>query len=111
MQMNYVPCEPSRIYIIRFTLYNNWLGKPALVRWLYFLHVWHLIDKFFLSSLQACASDMAFYNVEFFVQDGHPPLGWYDTAAYLVLPVLLVASQYFSMELMKPPQVKHEPLH
>ncbi|KAG2670189.1 hypothetical protein I3760_14G072500 [Carya illinoinensis] len=36
--------------------------------------------------------------------DGHPPLGWYDTAAYLVLPVLLVASQFFSMELMKPPQ-------
>ncbi|KAL8146147.1 hypothetical protein AgCh_004034 [Apium graveolens] len=37
--------------------------------------------------------------------DGHPPLGWHDTAAYLVLPVLLVASQYFSMEIMKPPQV------
>ncbi|KAK6935890.1 Membrane insertase YidC/ALB3/OXA1/COX18 [Dillenia turbinata] len=36
--------------------------------------------------------------------DGHPPLGWHDTAAYLVLPVLLVASQYVSMELMKPPQ-------
>lgn len=36
--------------------------------------------------------------------DGHPPLGWSDTAAYLVLPVLLVASQYVSMELMKPPQ-------
>ncbi|KAL1817195.1 hypothetical protein DCAR_0521617 [Daucus carota subsp. sativus] len=36
--------------------------------------------------------------------DGHPPLGWHDTAAYLVLPVLLVASQYFSMEIMKPPQ-------
>ncbi|XWS71704.1 hypothetical protein CRYUN_Cryun03dG0161600 [Craigia yunnanensis] len=36
--------------------------------------------------------------------DGHPPLGWYDTAAYLVLPVLLVVSQYVSMELMKPPQ-------
>ncbi|XP_031268185.1 inner membrane protein PPF-1, chloroplastic-like [Pistacia vera] len=36
--------------------------------------------------------------------DGHPPLGWQDTAAYLVLPVLLVASQYVSMELMKPPQ-------
>ncbi|XP_052186565.1 inner membrane protein PPF-1, chloroplastic [Diospyros lotus] len=36
--------------------------------------------------------------------DGHPPLGWQDTAAYLVLPVLLIASQYFSMELMKPPQ-------
>ncbi|XP_010470048.1 PREDICTED: inner membrane protein ALBINO3, chloroplastic isoform X2 [Camelina sativa] len=36
--------------------------------------------------------------------DGHPPLGWYDTAAYLVLPVLLIASQYVSMEIMKPPQ-------
>jgi YidC/Oxa1 family membrane protein insertase len=38
--------------------------------------------------------------------DGHPPLGWYDTAAYLVLPVLLVVSQYVSMELMKPPQTE-----
>ncbi|CAN6472535.1 unnamed protein product [Victoria cruziana] len=36
--------------------------------------------------------------------DGHPPLGWRDTAAYLVLPVLLVVSQYISMELMKPPE-------
>ncbi|KAG9158642.1 hypothetical protein Leryth_021991 [Lithospermum erythrorhizon] len=36
--------------------------------------------------------------------DGHPPLGWPDTLAYLVLPVLLVASQYVSMEIMKPPQ-------
>lgn len=36
--------------------------------------------------------------------DGHPPLGWNDTAAYLVLPILLVVSQYVSMELMKPPQ-------
>ncbi|KAL0417841.1 UNVERIFIED_CONTAM: Inner membrane protein PPF-1, chloroplastic [Sesamum radiatum] len=36
--------------------------------------------------------------------DGHPPLGWQDTAAYLVLPVLLVLSQYVSMEIMKPPQ-------
>lgn len=36
--------------------------------------------------------------------DGHPPLGWSDTAAYLVLPVLLVVSQFVSMEIMKPPQ-------
>ncbi|KAL5992003.1 Inner membrane protein PPF-1, chloroplastic [Asimina triloba] len=36
--------------------------------------------------------------------DGHPPLGWSDTLAYLVLPVLLVVSQYVSMEIMKPPQ-------
>jgi len=39
------------------------------------------------------------------MQDGHPPLGWHDTAAYLVLPVLLILSQYVSMEIMKPPQV------
>lgn len=36
--------------------------------------------------------------------DGHPPLGWADTVAYLVLPVLLVVSQFVSMEIMKPPQ-------
>jgi len=42
------------------------------------------------------------------VQDGHPPLGWYDTVAYLVLPVLLIASQYVSMEIMKPPQVRNK---
>ncbi|GAB2234058.1 hypothetical protein Droror1_Dr00003295 [Drosera rotundifolia] len=36
--------------------------------------------------------------------DGHPPIGWHDAAAYLVLPVLLVVSQFVSMELMKPPE-------
>nr|CAB3497492.1 unnamed protein product [Digitaria exilis] len=36
--------------------------------------------------------------------DGHPPLGWSDTLAYLVLPVLLVISQYISAQVMQPPQ-------
>ncbi|VAH72514.1 unnamed protein product [Triticum turgidum subsp. durum] len=36
--------------------------------------------------------------------DGHPPIGWHDTICYLVLPVLLAASQFVSMEIMKPPQ-------
>lgn len=36
--------------------------------------------------------------------DGTPPLGWADTAAYLVLPVLLVVSQFYSMQIMQPPQ-------
>lgn len=36
--------------------------------------------------------------------DGHPPLGWGDSIAYLVLPVLLIASQYVSMQMMKTPQ-------
>lgn len=34
--------------------------------------------------------------------DGAPPLGWEDTARYLVLPVLLVLSQYASMQLSQP---------
>ncbi|KAK1377377.1 ALBINO3-like protein 1, chloroplastic [Heracleum sosnowskyi] len=36
--------------------------------------------------------------------DGHPPLGWSDTFAYLVLPVLLVASQYISVQVMQTSQ-------
>ncbi|XP_066366139.1 ALBINO3-like protein 1, chloroplastic isoform X2 [Miscanthus floridulus] len=37
-------------------------------------------------------------------EDGHPPLGWSDSLAYLVLPVLLVMSQYISTQVMQPPQ-------
>ncbi|KAK4493540.1 hypothetical protein RD792_018048, partial [Penstemon davidsonii] len=36
--------------------------------------------------------------------DGHPPLGWSDTLAYLGLPLLLVISQYISVQIMQPPQ-------
>ncbi|KAL6569177.1 hypothetical protein OROHE_003458 [Orobanche hederae] len=36
--------------------------------------------------------------------DGHPPLGWSDTLAYLVLPLLLIITQYISVEIMQPPQ-------
>ncbi|XP_077227545.1 ALBINO3-like protein 1, chloroplastic [Tasmannia lanceolata] len=36
--------------------------------------------------------------------DGHPPLGWPDTWAYLVLPVLLVVSQYISIQIMQSSQ-------
>jgi YidC/Oxa1 family membrane protein insertase len=32
--------------------------------------------------------------------DGVPSLGWEDTTAFLILPVLLVVSQFISMELM-----------
>jgi YidC/Oxa1 family membrane protein insertase len=34
--------------------------------------------------------------------DGVPSLGWDDTAAFLILPVFLVISQFISMELMSP---------
>ncbi|KAK6922325.1 Membrane insertase YidC/ALB3/OXA1/COX18 [Dillenia turbinata] len=36
--------------------------------------------------------------------DGHPPLGWSDTLAYLVLPTLLVLTQYISMQIMQSSQ-------
>ncbi|GAY43974.1 ALBINO3-like protein 1 [Citrus sinensis] len=36
--------------------------------------------------------------------DGHPPLGWSDTFAYLVLPVLLVVSQYISVKIIQSSQ-------
>lgn len=36
--------------------------------------------------------------------DGQPPLGWSDTFAYLVLPVLLVVSQYISVQIMQSSQ-------
>ena len=35
-------------------------------------------------------------------KDGQPPLGWPETIAYLVLPVLLVVSQFFSQKIMTP---------
>ncbi|KAJ7957653.1 Inner membrane ALBINO3-like protein 1, chloroplastic [Quillaja saponaria] len=36
--------------------------------------------------------------------DGQPPLGWSDTLAYLVLPILLVVSQYISVQIMQSSQ-------
>lgn len=36
--------------------------------------------------------------------DGHPPLGWSDSFAYLVLPVLLIITQYISVQIMQPSQ-------
>lgn len=35
--------------------------------------------------------------------DGAPPIGWHDALCYLVLPVLLVASQAYSQKLLQPP--------
>ena len=37
------------------------------------------------------------------LQNGAPPIGWHDASAYLVLPVLLVVSQYVSQKIISPP--------
>jgi len=34
--------------------------------------------------------------------DGAPPVGWHDAAAYLVMPVLLIVSQYISQAIISP---------
>ncbi|PHU02942.1 hypothetical protein BC332_28193 [Capsicum chinense] len=41
--------------------------------------------------------------------DGHPPLGWSDTFAYLALPVLLVVTQYISIQIIQPAQQSDDP--
>ena len=33
--------------------------------------------------------------------DGHPPVGWATAGAYLVMPVLLTASQYISLAIIR----------
>lgn len=40
---------------------------------------------------------------------GAPPLGWHDTIAYLILPVLLVVSQSASQKIMQPEQTATDP--
>lgn len=40
---------------------------------------------------------------------GAPPLGWHDTISYLVLPVLLVVSQFFSQKVISPQQQSTDP--
>lgn len=42
-------------------------------------------------------------------KDGAPPVGWVEAAAYLVLPVLLVVSQYISQQIMSPQSSKEDP--
>lgn len=34
--------------------------------------------------------------------DGAPPVGWHDALCYLILPVLLMATQFYSQKLMAP---------
>jgi YidC/Oxa1 family membrane protein insertase len=35
--------------------------------------------------------------------DGHPPIGWATAGAYLVMPLLLVVSQFISQQVISPP--------
>lgn len=37
------------------------------------------------------------------LQNGAPPIGWHDALCYLVIPVILVASQAYSQKLLQPP--------
>lgn len=35
--------------------------------------------------------------------NGAPPIGWHDALCYLILPIMLVASQFYSQKLIQPP--------
>lgn len=37
------------------------------------------------------------------LQNGAPPIGWHDALSYLIIPVILVASQSYSQKLLQPP--------
>lgn len=65
-----------------------------------------IIDVLLLSSLKLLVQFSFLVHCS---QDGHPPLGWHDTLAYLALPVLLVISQYISVQIMQASQVGHFP--
>ncbi|KXZ44976.1 ALB32 protein [Gonium pectorale] len=43
------------------------------------------------------------------LQDGAPPVGWANAGAYLVMPVLLVASQYISQKIISTQQQNTDP--
>ena len=36
-------------------------------------------------------------------ENGAPPIGWYDAACYLVLPIALVVSQFITQKILQPP--------
>jgi len=55
------------------------------------------------SSLASRASGGGFSWL-FPFQNGAPPIGWHDAAAYLVLPFALVASQFITQKILQPPQ-------
>lgn len=40
--------------------------------------------------------------------DGAPPVGWEAAIKYLILPVLLTASQFVSQRIMSPPSVRED---
>ncbi|KAK9823479.1 hypothetical protein WJX72_003029 [[Myrmecia] bisecta] len=41
--------------------------------------------------------------------DGAPPIGWHDAGAYLLLPVLLVVSQFVSQKIISPSPASQDP--
>ena len=42
-------------------------------------------------------------------EGGAPPVGWHDAGAYLIMPMLLIVSQYVSQKLISPPQNSQDP--
>jgi YidC/Oxa1 family membrane protein insertase len=56
-----------------------------------------------------CCTQGAGLTWLFPLKDGAPPIGWHDAGAYLVLPVLLVLSQYISQKVVSPSNQQTDP--
>lgn len=73
-----------------------WIAWKAHFIWLLALLTWYCCCA-------ACALlQGAGLSWLFPFQDGAPPIGWHDAIAYLVLPVLLIISQYVSQKIVSP---------
>lgn len=67
----------------------------------------NLLDErfLFLPSLQGPVSEtgQSLSTWLYPLVNGAPPIGWHDALCYLILPVILVASQFYSQKLLQPP--------
>ena len=59
---------------------------------------------FFIPSLAGPSPDRTLDWLLPLDADYNPPIGWHDASLYLIVPVLTVASQYLSMNILTPPK-------
>jgi YidC/Oxa1 family membrane protein insertase len=59
---------------------------------------------FFIPSLAGPSPDRTLAWLLPLDENYAPPIGWHDAGLYLIVPILTVASQYVSMEILKPPK-------
>jgi YidC/Oxa1 family membrane protein insertase len=64
---------------------------------------------FFIPSLAGPSADRSLDWLLPLDANYNPPIGWHDATLYLIVPLLTVASQYVSMNILKPPKDENDP--